>query len=149
MVKKILKILSLLLLCFSFCCLPGTALAQSQQQEMKLTSQLLIHLEELQRSNVKHQEELLKVENYQLMLSSELNEAKKQVRVLENQLLSLELTCKQTQNSLESANASFENYSREMKRKEKILRLQRNLWAGGVVLILFNKQFKKIIKKLE
>ena len=116
---------------------------------MKLTSQLLIHLEELQRSNVKHQEELLKVENYQLMLSSELNEAKKQVRVLENQLLILELTCKQTQNSLESANASFENYSKAMKRKEKILRLQRNLWAGGVALILFNKQFKKIIKKLE
>lgn len=59
---------------------------------------------------------------------TQLNEAQKQLEIVNEQLKKSKTLNEQTQNSLKIARESFNKYEREAERKVKIKTRQRNLW---------------------
>lgn len=59
---------------------------------------------------------------------TQLNEAQKQLKIVNEQIKKSQALNEQTQNSLERANQYLKEYEREAERKIKIKTRQRNLW---------------------
>lgn len=65
---------------------------------------------------------------------TQLNEAQKQLEIVNEQLKKSKTLNEQTQNSLKIARESFNKYEKEAERKIKIKTRQRNMWIAATVV---------------
>lgn len=130
----------LLVLLFAWCLwLPDTTYAAEAEYRITASelNQLENNLSRLKIINEKSQMELKLLKNELKLSKEELSKAKNESILLKTELIALKQTSQTQTELLQSANKSLETYAAEAKKRQMVIKTQRNVAYGLSAVLLY------------
>lgn len=130
----------LLVLLFAWCLwLPDTTYAAEAEYRITASelNQLENNLSRLKTVNEKSQMELKLLKNELKLSKEELTKAKNESNLLKTELIALKQTSQTQTELLQSANKSLETYAAEEKKRQRVIKTQRNVAYGLSAVLLY------------
>lgn len=130
----------LLVLLFAWCLwLPDTTYAAEAEYRITASelNQLENNLSRLKTVNEKSQMELKLLKNELKLSKEELTKAKNESNLLKTELIALKQTSQTQTELLQSANKSLETYAAEEKKRQRVIKTQRNVAYGVSAVLLY------------